>query len=156
MPNGRNRHHDENDVLRRTSDPNVSEHNEPVTLTDVVNPDHEREEAMSAGVIHPDDTSLSTTSESEGWSVDVGIDVVGSCGHKIGEVVDVRDDCLVVEKGFFIPEDLYVPKSAISDADKHHLKLKVTKEAVDHSDWDEDPDERIDVEPFQPQQRRAS
>src|SRR5690606_38156902 len=35
-------------------------------------------------------------------AVEVGLDVMGSCGHKIGEVVDVRPDHLVVEKGFLV------------------------------------------------------
>ena len=73
-------------------------------------------------------------------AAEVGLDVVGSCGHKIGEVVDVRPDHLVVEKGFLVPEDVYVPKSAIARADEHHLTLRVSREESEHSGWERDPD----------------
>lgn len=78
-------------------------------------------------------------------AIEVGIDVVGSCGHKIGEVVDVRPDHLVVEKGFLVPEDIYVPKSAIATAAEHHLTLNVSREVSEHSGWETDP-EGIDDE----------
>ncbi len=78
-------------------------------------------------------------------AVEVGLDVVGSCGHKIGEVVDVRSDHLVVEKGFLVPEDVYIPKSAIASADEHHLTLNVSRDTSEHSGWENDP-EGIDDE----------
>lgn len=114
---------------------------EPVIINDTAQPETARANATVAGIIHSDDTSSTYTHAPEEWPVDVGVDVVGACGHKIGEVVDIRDDCVVVEKGFFMPEDIFVPKSAICDADAHHLVLNVTKDSVDHSNWDEDPDE---------------
>ncbi|HWV23493.1 MAG TPA: hypothetical protein VNZ58_04840 [Thermomicrobiales bacterium] len=129
-------HHDE-----FSDDPNATEPPEPVVINDIAAPENAREDATTAGVIHRDETRPMHTQTPEQWSVDVGVDVLGACGHKIGEVVDVRDDCVVVEKGFFMPEDIFVPKSAISGADEHHLMLNVTKDSVDHSDWDEDPDE---------------
>lgn len=110
------------------------------TLNEIVSPQHEREDVTTAGVLRSDETQAGVTDDDQ-WAVDVGIDVVGSCGHKIGEVVDVRDDYLVVEKGFFIPEDVFVPKSAIANIDPHHLKLNVTKDTADHSHWDEDPED---------------
>ncbi len=73
-------------------------------------------------------------------AVEVGLDVMGSCGHKIGEVVDVRPDHLVVEKGFLVPEDVYVPKTAIATADEHHLTLNVSREQSEQSGWDRDPE----------------
>lgn len=118
---------------------NSSQRREPVAINDIAGPGTARKDATTAGTIHTTDARTMNTSP-EKVSVDVGIDVVGACGHKIGEVVDVRDDCIVVEKGFFVPEDIYVPKSAISGADEHHLTLNVTKESVRRSDWDEDPD----------------
>src|SRR5690606_15350966 len=51
----------------------------------------------------------------------IGQDVIADCGHKLGEVVDVRDDYVVVEKGFFNPEDIYVPKDQIASFDEYHL-----------------------------------
>lgn len=117
------------------------EPDELATLNEIVSPEHEREDVTTAGVLRSKETQASVTDTDDRWAVDVGIDVVGSCGHKIGEVVDVRDDYLVVEKGFFIPEDVFVPKSAIADIDPHHLKLNVTKDTADHSHWDEDPED---------------
>lgn len=73
-------------------------------------------------------------------AIEVGFDVVDSCGHKIGEVVDVRPDHLVVEKGFLVPEDIYIPKSAIASSDEHHLTLNVSRDTSEHSGWETDPE----------------
>ena len=123
-----------------TSDPPEED---PLVVNDIVSPEREREDATVAGVLRPGETDGDLGGSGGQWAVDVGVDVVGCCGHKIGEVVDVRDDYVVVEKGFFIPEDVFVPKSAISGADEHHLTLNVTKDYATHSDWDEDPEDRI-------------
>ena len=71
----------------------------------------------------------------------IGQDVIADCGHKLGEVVDVRDDYVVVEKGFFNPEDIYVPKDQIASFDEYHLKLKVSREEAQDLDWDKEPDD---------------
>jgi hypothetical protein len=131
--------HRRNDT--RQNDIRHPEAEELDTLNEIVSPGNEREDATTAGVLRPDEIQAHFTDSADQWTVDVGIDVVGSCGHKIGEVVDVRDDYLVVEKGFFMPEDVFVPKSAIADVDPHHLTLNVTKNTADHSHWDEDPEE---------------
>ena len=73
------------------------------------------------------------------WTIEVGADVIGTCGHKVGDVVAVRDDHIVVEKGFFMPTDFYIPKSAIQKNDDHGLYLNVTKEQALHFGWDVDP-----------------
>lgn len=109
-------------------------------LNPVASPANERADAVRAGVLHAGEIHAGEDGSRKKWHVDVGVDVVASCGHKIGEVVDVRDDVVVVEKGFFIPEDVYVPKSAIAEVDEHHLKLNVSRDAIAHSDWDDDPD----------------
>jgi hypothetical protein len=75
------------------------------------------------------------------WVIEVGADVIGTCGHKIGEVVAVRDDHVVVEKGFFMPVDFYIPKSAIHHNNDHGLYLNVTKHEALHHGWDKDPEE---------------
>ena len=74
------------------------------------------------------------------WVIDVGADVIGNCGHKVGEVVAVRDDVIVVEKGFFMPVDFYIPKSAIERNNDHGLYLNVTKNEALHRGWDKDPE----------------
>lgn len=71
--------------------------------------------------------------------VHVGDDVIGSCGHKIGEVVAVRDDVLVVEKGFFMPVDFFIPRSAVQVTNEHGLYLSVSKADALHRGWDKDP-----------------
>jgi hypothetical protein len=73
------------------------------------------------------------------WAIEVGADVIGACGHKVGEVVAVRDDLVVVEKGFFMPVDFYIPKSAIHHNNVHGLYLNVTKDEALHHGWDVDP-----------------
>lgn len=87
-------------------------------------------------------------------AIEVGADVVGSCGHKIGEVVDVRPDHLVVEKGFLVPEDIYVPKSAIATADEHHLTLNVSREDSEHSGWETDPEGIEDEDVIEDEDKR--
>lgn len=140
MSINRNRLNEPTEPEDHTGDPDAAEPPEPVVINDVANADTARDDATTAGVIRSEDTGAMPTPTPEEWTVDVGVDVVGACGHKIGEVVDVRGDCVVVEKGFFVPEDIFVPKSAIAGADEHHIILNVTRDDIEHSDWDEDPD----------------
>ena len=85
--------------------------------------------------------------EGQEFEINIGQDVLGSCGDKIGEVVDVLDDHIVVEKGFFNPEDIYIPKKEVSSFDEYHLRLRVTREEVMRSDWDQYPDSAGDESP---------
>lgn len=71
--------------------------------------------------------------------IEVGADVIGTCGHKVGEVVALREDHIVVEKGFFMPIDFYIPTSAIHRNDDHGLYLNVTRDEALHEGWDVDP-----------------
>lgn len=82
--------------------------------------------------------SIADNDDSE-WVIEVGSDVIGQCGHKVGEVVAVREDVIVVEKGFFMPMDFYIPKSAIQRNNDHGLYLNVTKNDALHRGWDVDP-----------------
>lgn len=131
----------------RTDDSENLDHDEAAALNEIASPQNEREDAVLAGVVHGNEIDPDSGDPAETFNVDVGVDVVGSCGHKIGEVVDVRDNYVVVEKGFFMPEDVYVPKSAIANVDPHHLHLNVSKESVDRAHWDVEPAE--DDEPRQ-------
>jgi uncharacterized protein (TIGR02271 family) len=65
-----------------------------------------------------------------------GMDVIGADGEKIGEVDAVEADYFVVRKGFFFPEDHYIPFSAISsyDAD-NRVSLSVTRDQALEQDW---------------------
>jgi hypothetical protein len=87
--------------------------------------------AGEAGSMHDDDKRR--------WHIEEGTDVIGTCGHKIGEVMDVQDDYLVVEQGFFITHDLYVPKSAVDCLKQDGLHLNVSKHDADEAEWDEEP-----------------
>ncbi|CAN5824261.1 hypothetical protein BH24CHL3_BH24CHL3_04710 [soil metagenome] len=82
--------------------------------------------------------SIADTDDSE-WGIEVGSDGIGQCGHKGGEVVAVREDVIVVERGFFMPMDFYIPKSAIQRNNDHGLYLNVTKNDALHRGWDVDP-----------------
>lgn len=68
-----------------------------------------------------------------------GMDVVGSDDEKVGSVADMRDDYIVVSKGFFFPTDYYIPVSAISTADESTVYLNVSKDAALHQGWDAPP-----------------
>lgn len=73
--------------------------------------------------------------------IEQGTDVICADGEKIGEVVDVIGNHLVVERGFFIPSDIYVPRDAISGHDDAGLYLNLTKRQVESRDWSEEPGE---------------
>ena len=96
-------------------------------------------EAEPAGVMRAGEAGSMPNHDNTAWVIDVGSDVIGQCGHKVGEVVAVRDDVIVVEKGFFMPVDFYIPKSAIERNNDHGLYLNVTKNEALHRGWDKDP-----------------
>lgn len=75
------------------------------------------------------------------YTLTEGTDVVGSDGDKVGEVVAVHANYVVVEKGFFFPTDYYVPTSAISNFDGDKVYLNVTKEDALNQGWDQVPTE---------------
>jgi hypothetical protein len=133
----------------RTDDSEALDHDEAAALNEIASPENEREDALLAGVIHGDEIATGQGTHADTWDVNVGIDVVASCGHKVGEVVDVRDEYVIVEKGFFNPEDIYVPKSAIANVDDHHLHLNVSKQAVKDAHWEVEPFDDDEVPPPQ-------
>ncbi len=92
-----------------------------------------------AGTMRAGDAGSIADSDDSEWTIEVGADVIGICGHKVGEVVAVRDDVIVVEKGFFMPTDFYIPKSAIQRNNEHGLYLNVSKNDALHRGWDVDP-----------------
>ena len=68
-----------------------------------------------------------------------GTDVYGSDGEKVGSVVAVQPNYVVVEKGFFFPTDYYVPTSAIASSDGGQVYLNVTKDEALNQGWDAEP-----------------
>ncbi len=92
-----------------------------------------------AGTMRAGEAGSVADGDNSEWTIEVGADVIGICGHKVGEVVAVRDDVIVVEKGFFMPTDFYIPKSAIQRNNEHGLYLNVSKNDALHRGWDVDP-----------------
>lgn len=85
--------------------------------------------------------------EGHEYQIKIGQDVLASDGNKIGEVVDVLDHHIVVEKGFFNPEDIYIPKDEISSFDEYHLRLRVSRDEVVRAGWDQEPYDSEDDSP---------
>ncbi len=76
---------------------------------------------------------------SEQWTFAEGNEVVGADGGKVGKVVAVHQNYVVVEKGFFFPTDYYIPTNAIADYDGDTIHLNVTKDAALDQGWDQAP-----------------
>src|SRR5215204_4613704 len=72
--------------------------------------------------------------------INVGDDVYGSDGDKVGTVAEVQSSYIVVEKGFFFPTDYYIPLTAVSSASGGQISLNVSKDAALNSGWDTVPD----------------
>ena len=72
--------------------------------------------------------------------VNVGDEVYGSDGDKVGTVAEVQSSYLVVEKGFFFPTDYYIPMSAVTSAGDGQVQLNVARDAALNSGWDTVPD----------------
>lgn len=69
-----------------------------------------------------------------------GMDVIGADGEKVGEVDAVERDYFVVRKGFFFPQDHYIPVTAISSYDEDgKIYLNVTKDEALEQEWGNPP-----------------
>ena len=112
---------------------------EGTEISDVVRPEN-AEMAPAAGTMRAGEAGSVSNADQRKWQIEQGTDVIGSCGHKIGEVMDVQDDYIVVEQGFFICHDLYVPKEAISGLDKHGLHITLSKQDMKSAGWESEPD----------------
>jgi uncharacterized protein (TIGR02271 family) len=77
----------------------------------------------------------------------IGMDVVGSDGDKVGEIDAVERDYFVVRKGFFFPQDHYIPMTAISSYDEDgRVYLNVTKDQALEQEWGTPPASTGDYE----------
>jgi uncharacterized protein (TIGR02271 family) len=72
-----------------------------------------------------------------------GWDVYGSDGQEIGDVAEVGPNYIVVEKGFLLPKDLYIPVSAIRSVSSDRVELSVPKDAVEDQNWDAAPEATV-------------
>ncbi len=77
--------------------------------------------------------------EGRQFQITEGTDVYGSDGEKVGSVVAVQPNYVVVEKGFFFPTDYYIPTSAVASADQGQVYLSVTKDEALNQGWDAEP-----------------
>ncbi len=59
-----------------------------------------------------------------------GAVVYGSNNEKIGQIAEVGQDHLLVQKGMLFHKDMYVPMSAVSRVDGKHVYLNLSKEQV--------------------------
>jgi len=78
-------------------------------------------------------------SQMDQYQISEGTDVYGSDGDKVGSVVAVQPNYVVVEKGFFFPTDYYIPTTAISSYDDGKVYLNVTKDQALNEGWDVEP-----------------
>jgi uncharacterized protein (TIGR02271 family) len=69
-----------------------------------------------------------------------GMNVYGSDGDKVGEVDAVEADYFVVRKGFFFPEDHYIPRNAVANFDEDNIYLSYTKDEVLSQNWTTAPE----------------
>jgi uncharacterized protein (TIGR02271 family) len=74
------------------------------------------------------------------WQIEDGWDVFGADGEKVGDVKEAYETYFVVSKGFFMPTELYVPTSAISNVEKDRVYLNVPKGEVEAQGWDQPPE----------------
>jgi len=72
-------------------------------------------------------------------SIQAGSEVYGSDNEHIGTVDEAFDSYLLIQKGLFFPKDIYVPFSAITQADADRVVLNVTKDQIDSMGWNEPP-----------------
>jgi uncharacterized protein (TIGR02271 family) len=73
------------------------------------------------------------------FAIHEGDEVFGSDGDKVGKVIAVQDDYVVVEKGWFFPTDYYIPASAVASYDNGQIFLNVTKDVALEQGWDTMP-----------------
>lgn len=84
------------------------------------------------------------TTTGEGIDIQPGASVYGSDGEKLGALMEIGPDYLVVEKGLFFPTDYFVPNGAIASIEPDRVTLNLTREQALDQGWDRDPTEQPD------------
>lgn len=72
-------------------------------------------------------------------NIQVGGDVYGSDGEKVGTIGDVGSNYLLVTKGFLFTKDIYIPPSAVSGIEQDRVYLNVAKDQIENMGWDQPP-----------------
>lgn len=73
------------------------------------------------------------------FTLQPGMTVYGSEGDKIGDIDVIEGDYFVVRKGFFFPEDHYIPFTAVQSVESEDVYLAVTKDDALNQNWNEAP-----------------
>lgn len=70
-----------------------------------------------------------------------GMEVYGADGEKVGEIdaVEHDRDYFIVRKGFFFPQDHYIPLTAVSSYEGDRVYLNVTKDEALEQEWANPP-----------------
>lgn len=78
--------------------------------------------------------------KSDGWPIELGMDVVGADGEKVGVVQHLQRHHVVVEKGWLLTTDYEIPLAKVTAVDdKVHLEM--TKDDIERGGWSEGPSE---------------
>lgn len=75
----------------------------------------------------------------EQWVPQHGMHVLGSDNEKVGDVDVVEQNYFVVRKGFFFPEDHYIPIDAVQTYDDENVYLNVSKDQALEQEWTAPP-----------------
>ena len=71
--------------------------------------------------------------------IELGTNVYGSDGEKIGSVAETQNQYFVIEKGFIFTTDIYIPMSAVAGRHEDGIRLSMTKDEIEHGDWSSPP-----------------
>ena len=106
-------------------------------LTDLIQQGHALSRPLAGSIQYGG--ADAETGEIDEREIEVGTDVLTHDNEKLGEVVDVMPDYLVVERGFFDPHDVYIPVGAIDKHEEDYLTLRMTRDEFEASDWTTEP-----------------
>jgi uncharacterized protein (TIGR02271 family) len=77
----------------------------------------------------------SLTEIEQGWTVE------DRSGEKIGDIDEIGEGYVVVQKGLIFPKDVYIPADAIETVDREsgHIRVSADKDGIDGMGWDAPP-----------------
>jgi hypothetical protein len=80
-------------------------------------------------------TQTQLTQVQTGWTT------FDNAGDKIGDIVESNATYIVVQKGLFLPSDIYVPLTAVSEVSPadQSVTLNVAKGDIDSMGWNQPP-----------------
>ncbi|MDQ2688946.1 MAG: DUF2382 domain-containing protein [Chloroflexota bacterium] len=79
------------------------------------------------------------TSTYQTTPLQLGANVYGSDGEKIGEIAEVQSNYFIIEKGFIFTTDMYLPTSMVTSTDEDAVHLSMTKAEIEDGDWSNPP-----------------